>query len=81
MTALGNVNPCAIIFCPSENSLGTEVDVEIATVAREIDYCIVASHYQGHHMKDGWSRYEIIIICDSCTIPIFSNQESPLMML
>jgi hypothetical protein len=79
MTALENVNPSAIIFCPLKNPLGNEVDVEIATVAREIDYRIWLC--PGDYMEDGWFRYEIIIICGSCTILNFSNQESPLMTL
>jgi hypothetical protein len=66
MTALENVNPSAIIFCPSKNSLGDDVDVEIATVAREIDYHIGKWVGQGHYMEDGWLRYEIIIIRNSC---------------
>jgi hypothetical protein len=82
MTALENVNPGAIIFCPSKNPLGDEVDVEIATVARENDYHIgMWNVSQGDYMEDGWFRYEIIIICNSCTILIFSNQVSPLIML
>jgi hypothetical protein len=82
MTALENVNPGAIIFCPSKNPLGDKVDVEIATVAREIDYRIGTSdNFWGNIMEDGWFRYEIILICNSCTILIFSNQVSPLIML
>jgi hypothetical protein len=82
MMALENVNPGAIIFCPSKNPLGDEVDVEIATVARENDYHIgMWNVSQGDYMEDGWFQYEIIIICNSCTILIFSNQVSPLIML
>jgi hypothetical protein len=82
MTALETVNPGAIIFCPSKNPLGDKVDVEIATIAREIDYRIGTSdNFWGNIMEDGWFRYEIILICNSCTILIFSNQVSPLIML
>jgi hypothetical protein len=81
MTALENVNPGAIIFCPSKNPLGDDVDVEIAAVAGEIDYHIGTWLGPGDYMEDGWFRYEIIIICNSCTILNFSNQESPLIML
>ncbi|KAJ7340589.1 hypothetical protein DFH08DRAFT_242902 [Mycena albidolilacea] len=56
MTALEKVNPGAIIFCPSKNPLGDEVDVEIATVAREIDYLIGIWRGQGDYMEDGWFR-------------------------
>jgi hypothetical protein len=71
MTALENVNPGAIIFSPSKNSLWV-VDVEIP-VARGIDYHIGRWLGPGDYMEDGWFRYEIIIICNSCTILIFSN--------
>jgi hypothetical protein len=81
MTALENVNPDAIIFFPSKNPLGDEVDVEIATVAREIDYHTGMWLGPGDYMEDGWFQYEIIIICNSCTILIFSNQVSPLILL
>jgi hypothetical protein len=73
MTALENVNPGAIIFCPSKNPLGNEVDVKIATVAREIYYHTGIWNGQGDYMEDGWFRYEIIIICSAYTILIFSN--------
>jgi hypothetical protein len=80
MTTLENVNPGTIIVCPLKSPLGDEVDVEIASVAREINYGI-DTWFGGQGMEDGWFRYEIIIICDSCTILIFSNQVSPLIML
>jgi hypothetical protein len=80
MTALENVNPGTIIFCPSKNTLGDEFDVEIATVARQIHYRIgIWDAREGDYIEDGWFRYEII--CNSCTILIFSNQVSPLIML
>ncbi|KAJ7340576.1 hypothetical protein DFH08DRAFT_874832 [Mycena albidolilacea] len=59
MTALENVNPGAIIFCPMKNPLGDDVDVEIATVAREIDYHIGTwgdFGFGGDIMEDGWFR-------------------------
>ncbi|KAJ7340597.1 hypothetical protein DFH08DRAFT_811810 [Mycena albidolilacea] len=59
MTALENVNPGAIIFCPSKNPLGDDVDVEIATVAREIDYHIGTwgdFGFGGDIMEDRWFR-------------------------
>jgi hypothetical protein len=81
MTALENVNPGAIIFCPSKNPLGDVVDAaEIATVTRDIDYRSRVWLGQGDYMEDGWFRYENIINCNSCTILIFSNQVSPLIM-
>ncbi|KAJ7795772.1 hypothetical protein B0H14DRAFT_2532156 [Mycena olivaceomarginata] len=56
MTALENLNVGTIIFCPLKSPLGDEVDVEIATVAREIDCRNGIWHGQGDYMEDGWFR-------------------------